>query len=294
MNDHLWFEENLPLFVNGQLTQEEYTKMKLHLYECSSCREDLVFWQSISEEVTRLDETIPAPRKLVVKALHPNRHSFSLREVIGYAWQLLKKQTPLVRQDMWLASTGMMIIGVAVAVISHHSSLIYFMAPLIAAAMLTLIYGPENDPAAELTRATPTSPALILFTRLALVSVFNLGLGLAASLAVSILMPGISFWILVLTWLGPMAFLSMLALFLSLWIGSGNAVIITYALWATQYIPFQQARLFEIHPEWMQKVTVFQTIWSNIPFLITGSLCLLILSLAFSRLTPFSVIRKSA
>ena len=295
MNDHLWFEENLPLFVNGQLTQEELTKMQLHLRECSRCREELALWQSISQEVTRLDQTIPAPRGLPAKVLQPtHRRPFSIREALQHAWQLLKMQTPLVRQDMWLASAGMMAIGVAVAVITERSSLIYFLAPLIAAAMLTLIYGPENDLASELTRATPTSPAMVLFARLTLVSVFNLALGMAASLVVSVLLPGVSFWILVLTWLEPMAFLSMLALFLSLWMSSGNAVVITYGLWVIQYIPFQQIQLLARLPEWMQKVTILQTFWGNTPFLIIGTLSLLVLSLVCTRFTSLSVVRQSA
>jgi hypothetical protein len=295
MNDHLWFEENLPLFVNGQLTQEEFTKMQLHLDGCSRCREELALWQSISQEVIRLDETIPAPLGLTAKVLQPtHRRHFPLIEALRHAWQLLKMQTPLVRQDMWLASVGMMAIGVAVAVITKRSSLIYFLAPLIAAAMLTLIYGPENDLASELTRATPTSPAMVLFARLTLVSVFNLALGMIASLTVSVLLPGVSFWILVLTWLEPMAFLSMLALFLSLWMGSGNAVFITYGLWVIQYIPFQQIQLLARFPAWMQKLTILQTFWGNTPFLIIGTLSLLVLSLVCTRFTSLSVVRQSA
>lgn len=294
MREHLWFEEQIPFYVNGQLSAGEKEEVALHLRECSACREDLALWQAVSEEVTSLDQEWSVPQGLAEKAILHSHRTFPVWGILQHAFQLLKYQAPLVRQDMWPASIGLMLIGAAVAVLSERANFIYFLAPTIAAATLTLIYGPENDPASELTCTTSTPPALVLFARLTLVSAFNLALGLIASLTVAVLLPSVSFWALVLTWLAPMAFLSMLALFLSLWMGAGNGVTIAYALWVIQFIPLRQAHFFMNLPAWAQKVTVLQTFWQNSEVLLIGTLCLLVLSLACAHFSALSFTHRSA
>ncbi len=294
MKEHLWFEEKVPFYVNGQLPQNEREEMESHLQACAACRNEFLFWQSVAGVVVDENQQISAPRDLTERIVLQPRRSFSLKKIVMYIWQLLKYQVPLVRQDMWPASAVMMFIGVTVAVITVKISVIYFLAPMIAAATLALIYGPENDPAFELANATSTSPAMVLFARLTLVSAFNLVLGLAASFIAVFFLPQVSFWMLLFTWLAPMAFLSMLSLFLSMLLGAGNAVAITYAIWVFQFIPLKQWHLFEMLPAWMQKVTILQSFWQNNQLLLIGTLCLLVLCLVFSRFSSLSLSRQTA
>jgi hypothetical protein len=254
----------------------------------------LAFWQSVSTEVEAQDQMLQSPQVVPETVILHVKQSLSLVRILKDVWHLLLLQVPLVRQDMWPASALMMLIGVAVAVVTEKTSVFYFVAPMIAAAMLALIYGVENDPANELTLATATSPAIILFARMALVSAFNLGLTLAASLLVVAFLPQVPFWGLVLTWLAPMAFLSMLALVLSMWMGSGNAVALTYGLWVIQFIPLQQSRLFSALPAWLQKVSLLQDLWQNNMLLLIGTLCLFVVALLGTRFSSFSLNRRTA
>lgn len=289
MNEHERFAEKLPFYVNGQLSASEQTEIEAHLHECSACRQELVFWRGVADEVMAHENTLVAPEMDTSTLLLHAGKTPSLLAILRHGWELLLRQVPLVRRDMWPASLGMMAIGVAVAVVAEKTSVLYFLAPMIAAAMLALIYGAENDPASEVTMATATSPAMVLFARMTLVSAFNLALALTASLGVALFLPGVSFWALVLTWLAPMAFLSMLTLFLSMWVGSGNAVLVTYGLWILQFIPLQRMRLFSALPAWMQKVTVLQDFWQNNLFLLIGTACLFVLVLVGTRFSMLSI-----
>ncbi|MEA5077842.1 MAG: zf-HC2 domain-containing protein [Anaerolineaceae bacterium] len=293
MRAHAWFEEQLPFFLNGQLDPSEQAEVSAHLRECSACREELAFWQGVSAEVEQQDRSIQSPQVVPETVILHVKQPLSLWRILKDVWRLLVLQVPLVRQDMWPASALMMFIGVAVAVVTEKTSVLYFVAPMVAAAMLALIYGVDNDPANELTLATATSPAIILFARMSLVSAFNLGLTLAASLAVVLFLPQVTFWGLVLTWLAPMAFLSMLALVLSMWVGSSNAVALTYCLWVLQFIPLQQLRLFSTLPAWMQKVSLLQDLWQNNLVLLIGTFCLFILALLGTRFSSFSLTRRA-
>lgn len=295
MRAHDWFEEQLPFFVNGQLDPTEQAEVSAHLRTCSTCREELAFWQSVSTEVEAQDQMLQSPQVVPETVILQHvKQSLSIVRILKDVWHLLLLQVPLVRQDMWPASALMMLIGVAVAVVTEKTSVFYFVAPMIAAAMLALIYGVENDPANELTLATATSPAIILFARMALVSAFNLGLTLAASLLVVAFLPQVPFWGFVLTWLAPMAFLSMLALVLSMWMGSGNAVALTYGLWVIQFIPLQQSRLFSALPAWLQKVSLLQDLWQNNVLLLIGTLCLFVVALLGTHFSSFSLNRRTA
>ena len=105
------------------------------------------------------------------------------------ATSLLHAQAYLVRREMWPASAIIMAISTVVTYLFGKTEVIYFIAPLVAAASLAAIYGPEHDPASELTLATPTSPWKVLLARLTLVHAYNLLLALAASLFLLLLIP---------------------------------------------------------------------------------------------------------
>jgi len=236
MNEHITIADLLPMYVSGRLERLERQKVERHLAECAECQADLELWQAMSGEIVSANLQLAAPPALAERALahiHAQRKTHS---VFRRAAQLLQAEAPLVRQEIWPASLVVMVMGFGIALLSGHAEVVRVLSPLVAAASLAVIYGPEYDPAVELALATPTSPRQILLARLTLVYGYNLLLALAASLGLLAMVPAEMLGRLILGWLGPMTFLSALALVLSLWIGTANAVAIAYGAWIVHLI----------------------------------------------------------
>jgi anti-sigma factor RsiW len=234
VNEHITIADLLPMYVSGALERWERQRVERHLAECAECKADLELWQAVSSEVVSANRQLAAPPMLaerVLARIHARRKTPS---VFRRAVQLLQTQVPLVRQEIWPASLVVMVMGFGVALLSGHAYVVRVLSPLVAAASLAVIYGPEHDPAVELALATPTSPRQILLARLTLVYGYNLLLALTASLGLLVMVPVEMLGQLILGWLGPMTFLSALALVLSLWIGTANAVAIAYGAWLVQ------------------------------------------------------------
>jgi ABC-type transport system involved in multi-copper enzyme maturation permease subunit len=92
-------------------------------------------------------------------------------------------------KKMWPASAGIMALGIITVLLSKETAFLTFITPLVAAASLAAIYGPQNDPASELTMAAPISPWKILLARLTLVSGYNLLLALVSSVVLLAVIP---------------------------------------------------------------------------------------------------------
>jgi hypothetical protein len=150
---------------------------------------------------------------------------------------VLRAQIRIVRNAIWLSSALVMVLGVLVTVITYSptvgSTVLMMVTPLVAALGIAFIYGEDIDPPTELLLSTPVSPRLVLMARMALVFGFDLTLGLLASLAAA-LTTDISFMPLVMAWLAPMAFLSMLAFLMSVIFNDPLAsVLISMGIWIT-------------------------------------------------------------
>ncbi len=242
MIDHQDFADRLPFYAVGQLNEGERLELERHLQTCPECQADLELWQAVGSEIRLASSTIPAPAGLAEQALQRLQTPSSFRRALRRTANLLRIQAYLVRREMWPSSAILMFIGVVVTFLARQAATIHYLtplqylAPLVAAASLTVLFGPENDPAHELTLATPTSPWKVLLARLALVHGYNLLLTLIASLVLLLIIPPQGLWTFILGWLGPMTFLPALALLLSLWTGSGNSVAVAYGLWLLQFI----------------------------------------------------------
>ena len=95
-----------------------------------------------------------------------------------------------------------------------------------------MLYDSDTAHHMEIEAATPASTRLILLARLVLVFSFNLGLSLTGSVVLSIAHTEVSLWLLVLSWLGPMAFLSALAFFLSVYFAEALVgEVVALGLW---------------------------------------------------------------
>ena len=170
-------------------------------------------------------------------------HRPSLRDALRRArewWPglFLRAQVRVVRRAIWVVSALLIGLGLLVTALVYDAPrapaslpLVLF-APLAAAAGTAFVYSAEVELALELERGTPVTLPLILLARLALIFGFDVGLGLVASVGLSLLHSEISPWPLVLAWLAPMAFLSTLAFLISVF--SRDAVMgaaVSASLW---------------------------------------------------------------
>jgi hypothetical protein len=229
-------EEQLIRYAANQLDESERAEFEKHLAGCADCQTDLPLWRSLANEVIASDSAVPVPVHLADSALEAIHAPSKLTRAFKSTIQLLRMQLLLMHNELWIGSAALMFIFLAMALLVARVEVLHLFVPMIAAGTVTLIYGSEHDPAAELTFATPISPWKILLARLTLVSAYNVFLALCAMAGLLLILPPQALGELILGWLAPMTFLSALALLLSLWIGTNNALFISYTLWVAQYL----------------------------------------------------------
>lgn len=275
MNAHTRFEELLPFYVSGQLSGAQRAEIETHLTTCADCQAELALWTAVSHEIIVTSQAQPAPSLPVERALDRVYAPLGLWAALRTIAQLLQVQALMIQQEMWPACAVVMAMGVLVSLLANQTGVIYFVAPLVAASSLAVLFDPDNDPALELTLSTPISPWKVLLARLSVVSGYNLALVLGASLVLLLIVPPALLGTLILSWLGPMAFLSALALLLSLWIGTSRAVVVAYSLWLLQYIPFKAAGFGMVSPAWESVATAYQQFWRSPVLLLLLALILI-------------------
>jgi hypothetical protein len=279
MKEHVVFEELLPLYAAGGLSAAQKLEVENHLKSCEECRSDLNMWMAVSGEIQSANQDLTASPAWASEALDrvhtPNR----LIRAVNQAWQLLRAQTFLVQSEMWPVSAIIMVMGIAVALIAKRIGVLYFLSPLVAASTLAALYGPDHDPAIELSRSTITSPWKILFARMSIVSCYNLVLSFAASLVLLFIAPPGMLGTIILGWFCPFAFLSALALLLSIWLGTTSAIAISYSLWLTQYIPFKAVASWANSEAWTSFLTVYKDFWQNPQLLVGLSIIIVVIAL---------------
>lgn len=231
MNEHEKMKELIPFYAAGTLPDEEHEKVAQHLQQCPDCRAELQLWQIVSREIRTSDQKLGAPALKQTPVKKPSRHLWK-------AWYILRSQVTLIRTEIWVSSALVSLLGIIVALLVENVNAIYFLAPFVSAAGVAYIYGMQNDPALELTLATPISAQQILMARLTLVFGYNILLTFSSSILLLLLNGQIAqfSWAVLLDWMAPMAFLSSLALFCSLLWGSVNAVVVAYSLWVVKGI----------------------------------------------------------
>lgn len=281
MNEHTRISNLLPLYVSGALDRPQRDDVEKHLAVCAECKSDLAFWKAISVEIRLENQSAAAPNGLTDRAINSIQSAMPIPDRIKVKFQrvlyLLRSQMPLVQHEIWPASAAVIGLGYAAALIAAQAEIIYALAPLVAATCVSLIYGPENDPAYELSLSTPTGQRQILLARLALVFGYNLALVLIAAIGLLPLIDKLLLGNLLLSWLAPMTFLSAAALALSLWIGAPNAIVIAYIAWLAELI----SRLLrapqspiELSSITVQLMTSYQHFWQTPTLLLTLALLL--------------------
>lgn len=237
MNDHL------VEYAAGSLAAADRARVEEHLAGCADCRADLAGWALIAEAAGTAAAP-PGPdlvhgvllrSALVEPEPMPRRPAW-------FSLSLALAEARLVRVSVLVASALVMALGVVMAAMpaaydGWAGDVLALVAPVVAAAGVAGVYGPRRDPAFEVVAATPTSPRLILLTRIALVFAYDLVLALAASgmvAAVGADPSGVRE--LIAAWLGPMALLSALSLVLVVWVGADIALGVAVVLWALRVL----------------------------------------------------------
>lgn len=244
----------LPAFVVGTLGPEDKRRVTDHLRTCTTCESELASWKMVNGAVHVAYEAYPAPSAQVMdrvwdeieegsEVVVTERGEFISRMYL--AWQLLLGQIPLVRKSLWAASALMMLLGSVVAIVTSGPTfggqVVAALAPVVAAAGVAFIYGSDNDASLEVTLATPTSPRVILLARLTLVFGYDLSLAVAADTALLAFGAEAGLWSLISLWLGPMLFLSSLALVTSLLLDSATAALCVMSLWVAKLVISSEA-----------------------------------------------------
>lgn len=236
MRDHEKYEDLLPFYLTGEIDATDRMAMEGHLATCEGCREDAALWRELHQVVVEETATIPAPQNTWPQMARRWASGFRGVTVWQTFFSLLKTQAQLVRSEIWSASFLIIAIGFVVAVLLETSAAVGILAPLVAAAGVGVLYGQENDPAFELTLATPVSQSQILLARLVLVFGYDLLLVVICFAGLTLVFPEESLVALLSGWLAPMTFLSSLALVLSLIFRSGNAISAAYILWFSRFV----------------------------------------------------------
>jgi hypothetical protein len=298
--------DEIPLYAIRQLEASQVSELEEHLKDCTLCQEELSFWRSVSGEIKAVNATTVPPKDLAERALmhmhekeHPEKPLSLLQKftkACQQSFNLLRAQSYLIRREIWPTSLGIMALGVMTALLSNHFNAIVFIAPMVAAANLAMLHNPENDPAYELVVATQTSSWKILLARLSIVSAFNLVITLIASLALVSIIPPEFFGQLILSWLAPMAFLSALALLLSIWLGTSNAIVVSYVLWITQYLQISKLMSFWEFP--IEKIAIFwnayQGFWKSPVLLLLSSIVIFAVAMFSTRFSEHGLVQRSA
>ena len=253
MSDRSHIVDLIPAYFNQSLTADERTYLETHLRTCAACRAELDGWRAIAAS-THLIEAVAIPAPDLLRQIHATLDQDEAwqpatarrfgKQSPRYLWQLLLGQAPLVRRGIWLASGLTTTLGILVAIATMHQSVGSFtlalIAPVVAAFGMAFIYGPENDPSLEIARSTPTSPRLVLLSRLTLVFGYDLLLALATSLVLTAI-HGIGLWSLIELWFAPMLFLSALTLAASLLFNTLVGMVGALILWGLRLVALSNA-----------------------------------------------------
>jgi hypothetical protein len=283
----------LPEYLSGRLAPPVAARVREHLTACDACDAELSAWERIASAELPAAALAPAPsadlfgRVLAeiegthqaAAATRPTPKATMLAVgwvALAHLWRVLGAQRRMLRPSVWIASAAGIVLAVLYGVLvpgpEVAQDMLAFALPLIAAAGMAFLYGPENDPALELSLATPTSARSVLFARFALFFGYDTVLALLGTL-VLVTLHGGAFWPLAAVWLGPMALLSSLSLALSLVFGPLAAVGVSAALWLSRAVDLGDGVQLHVAPG---------SFWQTTPPVLAAALLLLLFALVIA------------
>jgi hypothetical protein len=285
----------LPAYLNGTLARREQERIRRHLGTCPACLQDLRAWTAVGAAAPLAFEPAAQPSPALLDRVWaeleatPMRASVvppALRRAAAAVAPLARAQVRLIPRSIWIASALTMLGGVGLSLLvalgtrhaspaagaAHAALILGIFAPLVAAIGAAYVYGPQSDAGLELVLATPTSPRLVLLTRLAIVVGYDLALSIGASLVLVVVSRG-SFSAVVGVWIGPLLLLSSVSLVLSLLLSGVAAITGAVVLWVSRLVSAVGA---STAGGWLQRVgEPLQAFWQSSPALVVAALALL-------------------
>ncbi|MDQ0339838.1 hypothetical protein J2S00_002631 [Caldalkalibacillus uzonensis] len=203
-------------------------------------------------------DTYPSPFYMSHKAnpLIQNRPSL---------WRFCRSQLHTYQWPLWLASIAVFVMLTLISDPSR-STMMYIDLPFAHFIPLFILIGTLyhyqtwNKEMRLVEMITPYPPALLLYSRLLMVLVINLGLGLISSLFLVFKSEGFALHIFLISWVAPAFFLLGSLAYVMFWRGIKTGFVVAFMLWAAlacqPYLTFDPAQ------------------WKTLLF--TGHICLLI------------------
>lgn len=294
-SNHEQYEDQLVLYVSGQLDSSHLDELKEHLSNCEQCREELKMWQMVNNQIADDNEKLYVPQDIAEKALQAVNEQSGFKLLFSRAINLLRAQIYLVQREMWPASAILMLMAVVITVILDKLEFLRVFAPMVAAGSLAAIFAPEQDPAWELSLSSPTSRWKVFLARMTVVHGYNLILALLTSLFTLLIIPVDLLWPLILSWLGPLTFLSALALLLSMRFGTGNSIAITYGFWIIQFPNFEMVFSQPVVEIITPFLNAYRSFWSQPALLIClGTVLFMAVLFAASKSTLNGIQSKAS
>ena len=288
MTEHQEWNQKIPEYVNGTLSINERRAFEKHLAHCEACRRESEEWKSIAGIIRLQNEFQSVNPDLSAKALQSIREQSHTRWRLEYVFSMVRMQIRLIRGELWASAFLILMMGVITAHLFDQFNLYTLIAPLVAAASISTIYGKDSDSGYELLLSAPIARMQILLSRLVLVFGYNLILFILGVFVLRPLQQDPITVHLIGQWLAPMAFLSSLALLLSVSIGASNAVLITYVFWLSSRF-LQADYIFPTPPQFFVPLI---GLWTQTMPLYILSAVMLLMTLLVIRL-PLSVSTKT-
>ena len=169
------------------------------------------------------------PRLAAAQA--PAVERFGWRDWLRLAWA----QTELIEAPFWGSSILLTLIGLLLGV-SYGSATttlcLFFLSPLIAVGGVAYIFRPATRTLWELERLSRYQPFELVYARVAVILLLNVGLALTLLLVVWSQGAQIVLWRLLLIWFGPMIGLMGVALFCSLRWNTAAGILAPMLVWS--------------------------------------------------------------
>lgn len=205
------------------MTKNSYERLKQTLVDNGE-------FESEAESLAEMDDVLSKSRQIRPRESHkravismmmaelPQKKSVMQQLKEWYPLALLFSQVRVIQRELWIASASVLLIGVIVTVTLPDPDLLSFsfLAPLVAAISVAMIYDDTVRAMLEIEETTRASARLLLLARMTLVFGFNLVLAIAGSV-ILVLFDGETLLVpLIMSWLAPMTFLAGFAFFLSI------------------------------------------------------------------------------
>ncbi len=281
----------LPAYLRGTLEHRTTSRVRQHLATCEACALELRAWSAIGAAAPLAFEPAELPSVDLMDAVWSQidaptaRVSYvplALRRYARHVGQLARAQVRLIPRAIWIASAITLLGGVCLALMvalnagdahgaAHAAIVLGIFAPLVAAIGAAYVYSPQSDTGLELALATPTSPRLVLLSRLVIVVGYDLALSLLGSLAL-VIGGRAGFGAVVGVWIGPLLLLSSVSLVLSLLLSGVAAITGAIVLWFSRLAAAAVASAGSV---WLHRVGApLAAFWQTSPVLIGLALAL--------------------